>query len=82
MINPKDFLTGRQTDYKMTFNSPNGKRVLEDLARFCRANETTFHTDPRAHALLEGRREVFLRLAHHLKLSFDDLWNLYGRDKT
>ncbi len=45
-----------------------GEKVLADLARFCRANESTYHSDPRAHALLEGRREVFLRICEFLKI--------------
>lgn len=43
-----------------------GEKVLADLARFCRANTTTFDKDARIHALLEGRREVFLRIAGFL----------------
>lgn len=53
--------------------------VLEDLAKFCRANESTFHLDDRAHAVAEGRREVWLRIQHHLQLSDAQLWELYGR---
>jgi hypothetical protein len=53
--------------------------VLRDLAKFCRAHETTFNPDPRAHALAEGRREVFLRIANHMNLTEDELWELYGK---
>lgn len=42
--------------------------VLGDLRDFCRARETTFDPDPRIHALLEGRREVWLRIANHLSI--------------
>lgn len=42
--------------------SRDAKLVLTDLASFCRAHDTTFHTDERTHAMLEGRREVFLRI--------------------
>ena len=52
--------------------------VLTDLAKFCRASETTFHTDARLSDVLIGRREVFLRIAHHLHLADDHLWSLYG----
>lgn len=52
--------------------------VLTDLAKFCRASESTFHADARLSDVLIGRREVFLRIAHHLKLTEDQLWSLYG----
>lgn len=38
--------------------------------------DTTFHPDPRMAALLEGRREVWLRIQNHLKMSQDDLFDL------
>jgi len=53
--------------------------VLKDLAAFCRAEESTYHPDPRAHAVLEGRREVFLRIQSHLNLSSEDLWKKYSK---
>jgi hypothetical protein len=51
--------------------------VLADLAKFCRANTSTFHPDVRAAAALDGRREVFLRISHHLQLTDEQLWSLY-----
>lgn len=71
------FLQRRRTAYRAVFQSPMGQQVLEDLARFCRAHDSTFHTDPRVHAALEGRREVFLRIARHLHLDDDKLYELY-----
>lgn len=52
---------------------------MRDLAKFCRANDTTFHSDPRLHAVLEGRREVFLRIIKHLKLDSEQFLNAYGK---
>jgi len=77
----RDFINGRQRAYLTTFQAENraAQRVLADLAKFCRANQTTFHADPRLHAVLEGRREVFLRITTHLKLSEEQLWAIYGR---
>lgn len=46
----------------------NAAAMLADLSKFCRANESTFHVDPRVHALLEGRREVFLRIMNFLSV--------------
>lgn len=74
----KSYLARRRTAYITTFLNPVGEEVLEDLAKFCRAHESTFHQDPRAHAVAEGRREVWLRIQKHLNLSDDQLWKLYG----
>lgn len=52
--------------------------VLQDLAKFCRASESTFHENQRASDVLIGRREVFLRISQHLRLSQEQLWQLYG----
>lgn len=72
------FLNGlrlrRKRAYVALFHGDNGKPtpmadiVLGDLRDFCRARETTFDEDPRTHALLEGRREVWLRIAGHLHI--------------
>jgi len=75
----KSFLAQRRTAYVRTFICPPGDEVLQDLAKFCRANQTTYHADPRVHAVLEGRREVWLRIQQHLQLSDDQLWRIYGQ---
>lgn len=75
----RQFLTARSQAYQAVF-APGvmADIVLADLAAFCRANESTFHpTDAVAHRL-DGRREVWLRLQHHLKLSSDDLMRIYA----
>lgn len=78
----KEFLKTRRTSYNRVFKnelvSKDCELVLKDLAKFCRANKSTFHDDPRIHAALEGRREVFLRIANHLNMSEEELWKLYG----
>lgn len=77
----KEYLGKRQQAYHRVFDreSPFVKDVLDDLAKFCRAEATTFHPDQRVHAALEGRREVWLRISQHLNLNPDELWKLYGR---
>ncbi len=74
----RDRLSRRKRAYQQAFPSPLKNPVLVDLARFCRANETCFHTDPRLHAVLEGRREVFLRICQHLHLDSQQLMEIYG----
>lgn len=44
--------------------SPQARRVLADLRKFCRADAPTFtRGEPDTSALLEGRREVWNRIA-------------------
>lgn len=74
----KRVLLERQYAYRKTFDGPLAAVVLKDLARFCRAHESTFNADPRVQANLDGRREVWLRLQHHLRLTQDQLWELYS----
>ena len=56
-------------------------RVLTDLAKFCRAHESTFHLNPAAANRLDGRREVWLRIQQHLQLTDDQLWSIYGNQR-
>lgn len=75
----KALLFGRQRAYQLAFGGEAGKDVLSDLAKFCRANESTFHADPHIRCQLDGRREVWLRIQNHLNLSSDQLWDIYER---
>jgi hypothetical protein len=77
----RDFVFGRQASYQRTFAPENqdALAVLADLAKFCRAYDTTFHPDARTHALIEGRREVWIRIQNHLKLDPETLWKLIER---
>lgn len=74
------FIGARSHAYRMVFHPDNvfTKTVLKDLAQFCRATETTFNQDPRVHAVLEGRREVWLRISEHLHLTPDELYKKLG----
>ncbi len=76
----KQFLWRRRHAYRATFDLNNAvaDEVLADLAHFCRANRSTGHPDPHVAARLDGRREVWLRIAHHLNLTDEQLWKLYG----
>lgn len=70
----------RSVAYKRVFvkESVYVQDVLADLAKFCRAHTTTFHKDERTHALLEGRKEVFLRIMENLNLSHEEIFNLHS----
>ncbi len=74
-LNP--FFYKRQKAYRSVFNSPEGKKVLADLRRFCRATTPTADVNNvQATYLLEGRREVWCRLMAHLQLTDEDVYNL------
>ena len=80
-----NFLRRRKQAYHAAFplDKLRDNLVLRDLARFCRANTTCWHPDARVHAHYEGRREVWLRIMHHLKLPADVQFELYGgRDEA
>jgi hypothetical protein len=71
----------RRDSYRLTFGMAENRtaaqeHVVGDLARFCRADRSCFETDPRAHALAEGRREVWLRINQMLQLSDEQITNL------
>jgi len=77
------FIHTRRNDYRQTFEvaQPANQRVLADLARFCRANTTTFHPDVRVAAMLDGRREVWLRIVQHLNLTTEQLYQIFNAPK-
>jgi hypothetical protein len=63
----------RRSHYRAVFNNHSGQAVLADLARFCRANNSSVMISPQtgmidthAMAVNEGKREVWLRIQTHL----------------
>jgi hypothetical protein len=76
------FLTMRGGAYRQALGSPAGKIILADLAVFCRANESCAVPGDRDRTMmLEGRREVWLRISHHMNLSPEQLYALFGGPK-
>jgi len=73
-----EFMRQRKAAYQLAFSAPSGAAVLEDLEKFCRARRTCFHADPRIHAALEGRREVYLRIKEHLDMTPEEMLEHYG----
>ncbi len=69
----------RAMHYRACFTGDDGKvslhgeKMLADLTRFCRGNASAFDPDPRIHALLEGRREVLLRILNFLNVDSAEL---------
>lgn len=76
-----EYLRGRKLAYNLVFrmDQPADQEVLRDLAWFCRANESC--AVPGNHdktMILEGRREVFLRIQQHINLTPEQLFDLYS----
>lgn len=71
----------RRNAYRRTFSGPEGQKVLADLRRFCRATLPTADVEnPNTTFLLEGRREVWLRIQAHLNLTDEDIYQLTEGD--
>ena len=60
-------------DYRATFTSDHGGRVLNDLIFRHNVLESTFSADPLAMAHKEGQRDVVLGILHFLQLKPDDI---------
>jgi hypothetical protein len=76
----KEILSDRQRAYMLAFRSDAGAAVLADLGAFCRADETCVVPGDRDLTyVLEGRREVFLRIKAHLDLTEDQLMERFTR---
>jgi len=78
-----DFFKRRKINYQLACNQPAMQEMLIDLAQFCRANETCVvldrdgRVDNEFTKILEGRREVWLRIQQHLNLNTQQLYLLY-----
>lgn len=79
-MTPREFVSLRAQAFRRLFDRRNldAQTVLADLARFCRAHQSTHHPDSHAAARLDGRREVWLRICQQLDLSDQELWQLFG----
>ena len=75
------FIRERKASYLETFGAAGASAAMLDLAAFCRAGATTFHPDSHVHALIEGRREAWLRIQDHLTLTDEELLRRYGGEK-
>jgi hypothetical protein len=72
--------TDTKRAYQLAFRAVGGESVLVDLAPFCRANETCVVLGDRDRTyVLEGRREVWLRIQDYLKLTPEELVNKYTK---
>lgn len=72
-------LLERKRSYLQAFASPASQLALIDLASFCKANVSCFVPGDRDLTLiLEGRREVWLRIQQHLNLTPEQMFMLFA----
>lgn len=80
-MTPKEalaFFDIKKAAYLAIFNTPHGKIVLDDLMPFCRARETCVIPGNRDKTfVLEGRREVYLRIQDFRERTPEELVALY-----
>jgi hypothetical protein len=73
-------MSDRKRAYQLAFNTPAGEAILADLIPFCRARETCVVPGDRDRTyVLEGRREVYLRIRDHLDLTPEQLVERYTK---
>lgn len=81
----EETLIRRRRNYVSVFDtaSPVVQEVLKDLAKFCRAHKSTIvpNATERDTFVLEGRRQVWLRIAEHLNLTDQQIYEIYTGQK-
>ena len=86
-------MLGRRGAYRRALLDQDGKPtdagalIIADLARFCRAQQSTVVVSPigktvdtHATMLAEGRREVFNRITYYLNLNEQQIYQLMERE--
>ena len=72
-------LLERKRSYQQAFASPASQAALIDLAAFCKANVScVIPGDRDLTMMMEGRREVWLRIQQHLNLSPEQMFMLFA----
>ncbi len=58
----KEYFRLMKADYEAVFNTPEGKRVIEDLGRSCFQYQTSFSSEATEMAYNEGKRTIYLHI--------------------
>ena len=66
-------LKARKAAYVTIFNSPSGKKVLEDLERWCFVHKTTFNNNPQRLAFNEGQRSIYVHIQTMLTMDMEKM---------
>lgn len=80
--NNADKLKGLRNDYKQTFSTEEGKRVLKDLEKVCLFRTTTFDKDSHVMAFQEGLRGVYLHITTIMDIDIEELERISNRTIT
>lgn len=74
------FFSEWKTAYMLAFSDSLGKPAFADLAQFCRAHQTCVVPGDRDQSyVMEGRRQVFLRIQNFLERTPEELVALYTK---
>lgn len=75
-------LSWRRSAYRTVFNSPEGRRVLSDLAAFCGAGRpVAVPGDATQTYYNDGMRRVYLRIKAILDMTDEEMIALSGQSK-
>lgn len=66
-------LKALREDYKKTFETEEGKRVLKDLEKICLFKSTVFDNEALKMALQEGLRCVYLHIITIMNMDIEEL---------
>ena len=77
-----DFLRLRKRAYQFDFGNAKNSEALKDLAKFCHIGKAPYHPDQRKNDILIGRQEVFYRIVQHLRLTPDELYDIYNKPSS
>ena len=73
--NPNE-LRGLVASYKRLFDTEDGKKIMQDLEKFCRYNATTRGNSPSDTEYNEGKRVVVLRIKNFVNITEETLTKL------
>lgn len=75
-VKPEDalkFYSELKTAFALAFSGPHGATVIAELSRYCCADRSDFHTDPRISVALQGRRQVWIHIKEFLDYTPEQL---------
>lgn len=61
----------RKQLYQNVFESPDGKKVLEEISRYAFVHKTTYNDNPHRMAFNEGQRSILLHIQSMMKIDID-----------
>ena len=73
------FKTKLHRAYQRLFKNSDGNTVIADLANYCAVNDTTYKGSTEHMLIMEGRRQVYLRIFGHTNLDAEEVFTLQRR---